>query len=74
MPALRLVAPVPPDADDLPLVVPVPRAGETPWRTGADGTAWVPAALLLASAGRCSCDTCCRDLARSRARRGLASV
>lgn len=76
-PSLRVVA-APAGDDDapdegLPLTVPVPRAGDTPWPRDGDIT-WVPAALLLAAAGRCSCDDCCADLARSRARRQLASV
>lgn len=59
--------------DGLPMTVPVPRAGTTPWPTVGD-TTWVPAALLLAAAGRCSCDECCIELARSKARRRLAAV
>jgi hypothetical protein len=59
--------------DGLPMTVPVPRAGDTPWPTVGD-TTWVPAALLLAAAGRCSCDDCCAELARSKARRRLAAV
>ncbi|MCU1691246.1 MAG: hypothetical protein JWM64_337 [Frankiales bacterium] len=62
------------EVDEVPLVVPVPRAGATPWATDDDGTAWVPAALLLAAAGRCSCAACCQELARDRARRTLTSV
>lgn len=74
MRTLSLVGPAPAvvdEPDDVPLVVPVPRAGRTPWSTDAEGTAWVPAALLLAAAGRCSCDSCCSELARSKARRAL---
>ncbi len=73
-PALTLVGPAVDDPDDgLPLTVPVPDAGTTPWPSDG-GTTWVPAALLLAAAGRCSCDTCCAELARNKARRRLAAV
>lgn len=76
-PNLSVVAPALPEDGtsdgDLPLTVPVPRAGRTPWRRDGDVT-WVPAALLLAAAGRCSCDDCCSELARRRARRQLLCV
>lgn len=76
-PMLSLVSVPDGDEDEtytsLPLTVPVPDAGDTPWPSEA-GTTWVPAALLLAAAGKCSCDDCCVELARSRARRQLASL
>ncbi|MCW2777002.1 MAG: hypothetical protein JWN17_727 [Frankiales bacterium] len=72
--SLVQVVPAPREQDEsLPLTVPVAGAGETPWRSEGE-TTWVPAALLLAAAGRCSCDDCCAVLARTKARRQLAAV
>ena len=76
---LTLVAPAAASATDdavedgLPITVPVARAGRTPWPHDGEVT-WVPAALLLAAAGKCSCDDCCSSLARSRARSRLSAV
>ncbi len=56
------------------LTVPVPRApGSTPWRTQDDVT-HVPAVLLLAAAGRCSCEDCCAVLAARLRPRALLPV
>ncbi|MCW2607151.1 MAG: hypothetical protein JWO60_1844 [Frankiales bacterium] len=63
--------------DDLPhVVVPVPRASDAataaPWHTQGD-VAYVPAVLLLAASGRCSCEDCCAVLA-DRMRTGQLSA
>ena len=75
--ALRLVPPSPVEDDDVHLTVPVPRSSAAatgaPWRTDGE-VAFVPAVLLLAAAGRCSCDDCCAALARRQGRLRLSSV
>jgi hypothetical protein len=43
--------------NDAPVTVPVPRAPGINW-PGDGEVAFVPAALMLAAGGRCSCDTC----------------
>lgn len=43
--------------DDLPVTVPIPRRPGIDW-PGDGEVAFVPAALLLAARGRCSCSTC----------------
>lgn len=44
-------------ANDAPVLVPLPRTPGMNW-PGDSETAFVPAALLLAARGRCSCPTC----------------
>lgn len=74
-PRLRLVPALP--EDDAPHVtVPVPRSGGAtagPWHTDGE-VAFVPAVLLLAASGRCSCDDCCEAFVRERRATPLASV
>lgn len=73
-PRLRLVPALP--EDDAPHVtVPVPRGSDdaAPWHTQGE-IAFVPAVLLLAASGRCSCDDCCDALVRERRATRLASV
>lgn len=43
--------------NDAPVTVPVPRAPGLDW-PGDGEVAWVPAALMLAVRGRCSCENC----------------
>ena len=43
--------------NDAPVTVPIPRTPEMDW-PGEGAVAQVPAALMLAAYGRCSCDTC----------------
>ena len=43
--------------NDAPTTIPVPRAPGIDWPGDGD-VAFVPAALILASRGRCSCDSC----------------
>lgn len=75
-PRLRLVPAL--GEDDAPHVtVPVPRSSDAgaaaPWHTEGD-VAFVPAVLLLAASGRCSCDDCCDALVRERRATRLTSV
>ena len=44
-------------ADDAPVTIPIPRVPGMHWPGGGD-VAFVPAALLLAARGRCSCPDC----------------
>lgn len=44
-------------ADDAPVTIPIPRVPGMDWPGGGD-VAFVPAALLLAARGRCSCPDC----------------
>lgn len=44
-------------ANDAPVTVPLPRSEAAGW-PGEGEVAFVPAALLLAARGRCSCATC----------------
>ncbi len=73
---LRLV-PTPAEDDQAHPTVPVPRTSDAataaPWRTDGD-VAWVPAVLLLAAAGRCSCEDCCAVLVRQQRRRHVGAV
>ena len=75
-PRLSLVASVE-TADRPHVTVPVPRSSDAataaPWHTQGE-VAWVPAVLLLAAAGRCSCDDCCAALARTQRRRHVTAV
>jgi hypothetical protein len=43
--------------NDAPATVPIPRTPEVDW-PGDGEVAFVPAALMLAARGRCSCPTC----------------
>ncbi|MFN2537515.1 MAG: hypothetical protein ABR549_05110 [Mycobacteriales bacterium] len=43
--------------NDAPVTVPVPRSSGIDW-PGEGDVAFVPAALMLAARGRCSCDDC----------------
>jgi hypothetical protein len=43
--------------NDAPVTVPVPRTAGLDW-PGDGEVAFVPAALMLAASGRCSCDNC----------------
>ena len=43
--------------NDAPATIPVPRSPGIDW-PGEGDVAFVPAALLLAARGRCSCDNC----------------
>ena len=43
--------------NDAPVTVPVPRSPGIDWPGGGQ-VAFVPAALLLAARGRCSCESC----------------
>jgi hypothetical protein len=43
--------------NDAPVTIPVPRTPGIDWPGDGD-VAYVPAALLLAARGRCSCDEC----------------
>jgi hypothetical protein len=58
-------------ANDAPVTVPIQRSPGLDWPGGGE-VAFVPAALMLAARGRCSCDTCLdgfvRLLAKSRLR------
>ena len=71
------LVPTLPDDDEPHVTVPVPRtsdaASAAPWPT--DGNvAWVPAVLLLAAAGRCSCDDCCAVFVREQRRKHVGAV
>ena len=44
-------------ADDAPVTIPIPRVAGMDW-PGEGDVAFVPAALLLAARGRCSCPDC----------------
>lgn len=63
--------------DDRYLTVPVPRGSGAgrglPWDGDAE-VAWVPAVLLLAASGKCSCDDCCAALVRQQRRGSLSAV
>ncbi len=50
-----------------PVTIPIPRTPEMDW-PGSGDTAFVPAALILAARGRCSCRTCLADFVRMHAR------
>jgi hypothetical protein len=56
-----------------PVVVPVPRS-EAGWWPGDGDVAWVPAELLLAASGRCSCVPCVELYVAERARAALRVV
>lgn len=59
--------------NDAPVTVPVPRTPELDW-PGEGDVAFVPAALLLAVRGRCSCDTCVDGFVHMLRRNRLRSV
>ena len=59
--------------DDVPKTVPVPRFPGMEW-PGDDEVAQVPVALILASRGRCSCDSCCEGFVQMMRRVRLKAV
>ena len=71
------LVPAQPDDDAPHVTVPVPRSadltGTAPWRTQGE-VAFVPAVLLLAASGRCSCDDCCAVFVREQRRKHVSSV
>lgn len=71
------LVPAQPEEDAPHVTVPVPRSSDAaaaaPWRTQGE-VAFVPAVLLLAAAGRCSCEDCCDVLARRMRTQQLRAV
>ena len=59
--------------DDVLMTVPVPRFPGMDW-PGDDQVAQVPAALILAARGRCSCQSCCEGFVRMMRRVRLKAV
>jgi hypothetical protein len=56
-----------------PVTIPIPRTAGVDW-PGNDEVAFVPAALMLAARGRCSCPPCTDGFVRLMARSRLRSV
>lgn len=60
-------------SNDAPVTVPVPRSPDVDW-PGGGPVAQVPAALMLAAYGRCSCDTCVEGFVHMMRRQQLRAV